>query len=750
MHPDPTPPVGAPDAEYIALWAEPGVDSCRMLDGHSLSWNGQERALPGGCWPGGSVLVVHRASDSAAFDFGAAVSLPLASWPALVNGGATVVLWDAGGQVVDAMSYSSGDLGPGGRPLMRTSLRACGSSANLHLWDFGSSPFIDTIRASSDVGPVTEAALERARSPERLVPRGPGWLHWHLGTTMDPAFFGDCLATVGGRAAQAEWPADSVVELRWSGRPDQLPGSQGPQVHVALGPLRTCRSGSRPMMFTTSFIPVPTHGEAEVIGVHPDPVANDPERPFESIELFNGGGHALDLSAWSFGGGRLHRRKVLYPEEAVMLESPMFEGWPGMPNAGGSMEITSPSGALIARTHWSPCDHDLEAYVGSGWGLEREPASGTTWHTSGRSVAEVTPPQVAGVGCPTDGAGHAAGLDVHLDRYVEHWPPSEWRVAGSESSLAAGAVAGPRTLRLTWPGMGLDLEGGAALRAEVEGEPEPVELFVRCPSVGMPASPVCLRVVELMWNAAEDGGEFAELMNCGSTPIDLAGLQGTTAAFPYPSDWKTWVEEDMSLVLQPGEVMAFGECPRWYARGLPESGPARWSVPQWSALNDGSGSLSVRLPSHSIAALDAVEWHDGLTGPWWWREDGWAWVRSGMAASDWTPAPDRGSPGKGSMLSESSCGGAVAFVSDGGVPGLEWRLPVAGGTITLDLVGWPSGMSAGEWTMDDVPTMGRWTWNGRGSDGRMVAPGPFLWDVRWRSGPCTGRNRKLIRTPRSG
>ena len=750
MHPDPTPPVGAPTAEFVALWAEQGGDSCRTLDGYSLSWNGQERVLPNGCWTAGSLVVAHRAADSAAFDFGMVSSLPLASWPALVNGGSTVVLSDAGGQVVDAMTYSSEDLGPGGRPLMRSNLRACGSSSNLHLWTFGSSPFLDTTHTVTEVGFGTEEALALARSPERLVPRGPGWLHWYIGTSMDPAILSGCSATVGGRTAQAEWPTDSVVELRWSGRPEQWPGPDGPLVHVAVGPLRACRSGSRPMMFTSAFMPVATRGDVEIIGVHPDPVPDDPHLPFESLALHNGGHHPLDLSALSFGGGRLRHRKVLPPGQAVTLESPLFDGWPGMPNDGGSVAITSPSGALIAQAHWSPCDHELEALVGSGLGLVREPAAGSTWHTSGHPEVEAAPPQVVGLGCPSDGAGHPIGLDVHLDRYVEHWPENDWSVVGVTTRQATGSSAGPQTLRLTWAGMEVDLAGGTALRLRAHPELEPHDMFVRCPPLGMSPEPACLRIVELMWDAAGEGGEFVELMNCGTAPLDLAGLQGTTASFPYPSDWMTWVEEEMSLVLQPGEVMAFGECARWYGRGLPERGPARWNVGPWRALNDQSGSLSIRLPSVSAVALDAVEWNDGLEGPWWWQEDGWAWVRSGSGPAEWTPAPDRGSPGRNAWPWVSSCDGAVTFTTDGEVPGLAWRLPAAGGTITVDLVGWPSGTLAGHWTLEDVPTEGQWTWSGRGSDGRAVAPGPLMWNVRWRSGPCQGRNRQLIRTPRSG
>ena len=58
LHPDPTPALGAPDCEYIALHALSdsleGAGPCRT-DGLVLSWNGHERELPDGEWPPVSV-----------------------------------------------------------------------------------------------------------------------------------------------------------------------------------------------------------------------------------------------------------------------------------------------------------------------------------------------------------------------------------------------------------------------------------------------------------------------------------------------------------------------------------------------------------------------------------------------------------------------------------------------------------------------------------------------------------------------
>ena len=100
LHPDPTPALGAPDCEYIALHAlpdsQPGGGTCRT-DGLVLSWNGHERELPDGAWPVGSTVVVHRAADSLLLTDWAPHRIGLSSWPALVNGGTLVSLSDSGG-----------------------------------------------------------------------------------------------------------------------------------------------------------------------------------------------------------------------------------------------------------------------------------------------------------------------------------------------------------------------------------------------------------------------------------------------------------------------------------------------------------------------------------------------------------------------------------------------------------------------------------------------------------------------------
>ena len=58
VHPDPTPAMGAPEAEYVALNLQGDEgDSCRSAQGLQLKWNGHNRTLASDpCWPVGRML----------------------------------------------------------------------------------------------------------------------------------------------------------------------------------------------------------------------------------------------------------------------------------------------------------------------------------------------------------------------------------------------------------------------------------------------------------------------------------------------------------------------------------------------------------------------------------------------------------------------------------------------------------------------------------------------------------------------
>lgn len=741
IHPDPTPPMGAPEAEFVALLARGAPDSCLALNGYTLEWNGHTRALPDGCWSSGTVLVAHRAADSLAFDWGPAHPLPLSSWPALVNGGAMVALRDGAGICVDAMPYDDAALGGGGRPLMRLDPKACGGSGNQGLWEAGTSPFSRTWEGDfPGSAEATAVALNKARAEDRWVPRGPGKADWYLGTSMDPAFMLEAKAWVGGLPASIEWPSDSVIRWDWTGRRGVLPHPEPRAIPILVGPLRACPPGAQTAMFTHAFHPGRDFGPLEVVGALPDPVPGIPGQE-EGFALFNPTERPIEVGSWTFGGARLRRNVTLFPDSVVQFSAGQFEGWSGMPNSEGALTFLRHGEHAAGGMMWDVCDYSLPAHVGSGLGLVRKGVPGAAWSTAGTSPESTEPLTVKGFGCIRGFSGTPAFVEVYLNRHSVFLPDIAWFADGS---IPVDARADPEHMdgwRLNWPGMDSEWleDEGVRLIGLMEGT-ERLEVQVKCPPSVNP-EPLCVRADEMMWNARENGAEFVELLNCGTQPVDLRGLQGTTVEFPFPSDWDTWVPLDRSLVLLPGDVAAFGKCPGWMGFELPERGPSRWSVDGWSALNDQGGTLRLRLFGQPDMELDGVEWSSNWEGPWWWGEDGWAWVRSGEGGNEWRPSTDRGSPGAPQALSMAgTCEGVMELEErEGGLPGIHWRFPDAGGGIEIQVVHWPSGELVEHRVMDRPGTQGQWSWSGPSWGAPHQGWGSWLFSVRWWSGSCRGR-----------
>ena len=752
IHPDPTPPQGAPEAEFVALMAHGSPGSCVSSHGVAIGWNGHERQLPDSCWAVGTVLVAHRAADSLSFDFGSAHPLPMSTWPALVNGGGTVVVTEEGGTVLDAMSYDAASLSGGGRPLMRSQLGACGSAENQHLWSWGMDPYLAPLTEGKQQATLAlDSVLALARHPDRLVPRGAGVLDWYLGFAVNPVSMLQARGWAAGMEAQITWRSDSVARVEWEVRPDVPLGEQGTHIPITVGPISGCWHAVEPRMVTGLLLRERHTGDVEVVGVMADPVPGDPVMPAEAVAVLNRSDHVVDAGPWSFEGARLRRRTRLLPDSLTWLWADAFEDWPGMPNDGGSLTISLPLGTAVAATAWNPCDHDAPQWVNSGLPLVR---SGPVWQTSGQESAEVEPLAIRGFGCPSD-MGSPPQLRVYLDRYIAHIPPLYWM--SNEALTAAPVDEWPSAVRLSGDATTAWDPHSRQEIAVTDDAGRRVTVSVQCPAASsgpQDEAVPCLRISEMMWNAAEQGSEFVEVLNCGEGPIELAGLQATTAHFPVPSDWDTWVPPQQSLVLLPGDVAAFGRCPKWMAHQLPRSGPARWSAQGWSALHDEEGQLSIRLPNVALDALDEVHWGPDLKGPWWWSEDGWAWVRSGPGPRDWTPAPDRGSPGGQQQTPSTGECGEVELLNVAALqprlPGLQWSLPDAGGAIGLKMIGWPSGDVRGHVVIEDVLPEGQWTWAGTDASGRPVYPGLMLWEVRWWGGLCRGHRRFVVDVPGHG
>ena len=768
LHPDPTPSLGAPDAEYIALYARPSGPAgpgTLSTEGLVLSWNGHDRELPPGEWAAGSTVVVHRAADSLHFTGWAQDRIGLPTWPALVNGGTLVLLSDSVGTPLDAVLYDEKALAGGGRPLLRKDATACGSMANFQRWVAPEDPF-EPLHESADVHHVawTSGALKSgAEQFDRLIIRGPGRLEWRLPGPVDPRSMLEAEWRIGGELVPPpEWSSDSVVMATWTDRLGMAPDSpSGQGMPVRLGPVRGCAAGSPPVDLMERWTAVPSSGDVRVVGMLADPLPDAPFQRSEFIQLFNAADRSVDAGSWRWGEARLTRRRLMAPGETQRFEAEEFEGWPGLSNAGGTMHITAPSGHPVAALSWSPCAHSVAALDGRGLPVERGPARGSDWHTEGHRPGDPNP-HVVGYGCPRDWSGRVSGIEVHWSVPVVFLGETEWTWVtpfGGGVPMAVEVISdAPNSMwlvRQDGEDMDVDWPSRATLRGRsISGEEEPMHtrwtVEVTCPPASLPEQ-VELRVGEALWAAEDGGGEFVELENRSGFPLDLRGLQATESSDPNPSDWDVWVGEGRSLILETGHVMAFGRCARWFRRSHDQAGPACWPVEEWSALPDDEGHLAIRLPSHGPETLDSVSWHAGLRGPWWWREKGWSWHRMGPDAQAWTPSADGGSPGREDGMEPMECSGpdvpVSVFTGQHGAPALQWRFPSAGHGALLRMIRWPDGTLVNSQSLIMEEQQGEWTWGGTDSQGIPVPPGVLIWDVRWWGRTCRGRFRERVRVP---
>ena len=366
VHADPTPALGAPEAEFVCLRALGPVGiEVPSLSGWTLGWNGHERSLED--VPSvlvGSTVIIHRASDSAAFAGWPGLRVPLSSWPALVNGGAVVELKDSLGTVQDALHYSEDDLAGGGRLTLRRNLRGCGASPNLVVWSTGMSPF--SLVEPSGSGQGAYGNLDSSAA-DRVVPRKLGHIQWRL--RQQTPFLALACAQPWVARAEVSWASDSVVDIRWTERLMPVVGFPV----IRLGPVRGCAPRRRGASCRTCAKPccgdiAPTRVLA------PCPMTPVFQRSSSPDQLVD---HAVDPSTWDWSGGHVLRR-TQWPSGTRQFGPPGFNRGLDCGTDRASWGRL-PSGSPLYA--WTPCEHSRSAF-GAGVPLARSAHPDVVAHRS--------------------------------------------------------------------------------------------------------------------------------------------------------------------------------------------------------------------------------------------------------------------------------------------------------------------------------------------------------------------------------
>lgn len=105
LMPDPDPPVGLPNAEFVELF-NTTTDQTFDLTGWKITDGSSTGTLPAVQLPPGGFIILASTANAPLFTgFGTAVGVP--SFPSLNNDGDPMELWDASNTVIDAVTYSS-------------------------------------------------------------------------------------------------------------------------------------------------------------------------------------------------------------------------------------------------------------------------------------------------------------------------------------------------------------------------------------------------------------------------------------------------------------------------------------------------------------------------------------------------------------------------------------------------------------------------------------------------------------------
>ena len=195
---------------------------------------------------------------------------------------------------------------------------------------------------------TSDALKSGAERVERLIIRGPGRLEWRLPGPVDPRSMLEAEWRIGGARSDSVWPSDSVVLATWTERVAAPDSPSGQGMPVRLGPLKGCASGSHSFHLEGHWTVVPSSGDVRVVGLLADPLPDAPFQRTEFVRLYNASDRTVDAGGWHWGGARLTRRRLMAPGETHRFEAGEFVGWPGLANAGGTLQVTTSGGHPVA------------------------------------------------------------------------------------------------------------------------------------------------------------------------------------------------------------------------------------------------------------------------------------------------------------------------------------------------------------------------------------------------------------------
>ncbi len=414
--PDPSPPVGLPEAEYIELFH--AGDGLFDLEGWRIGDGSSEAVLPFHVLRPGEFVVLVDEADTALFaDIPSVV--PVGDLPSLNNGGDDLVLYRADSLRIDQVSYRSGwyddpDKDQGGWALERINPTAvCPDEAT---WTASQAAVGGTPGETNSVFDPTPDT--RGPSLEGVAVRSHDTLELAFDEKVD---------TLSGGAAVIRIQGGPSVDTVWTAAPfDKLwvtlrePLDSGRSYTLTVEELYDCPGNAVEDGTASLLLPFRARpGDVVINELLFDPVPGGED----FVELYNRSGRIVDLRRWSLArmrddtlsdfeevtaGTALFRPgeyRLLTPDSAGTVEAypasraenflPVGD-LPTYTNDSGTVVVLNREGREVDRLAYREDMHFPLLDDTEGVSLERQDPFGPTntehnWHSAARDVGYATP-----------------------------------------------------------------------------------------------------------------------------------------------------------------------------------------------------------------------------------------------------------------------------------------------------------------------------------------------------------------------
>lgn len=491
----------------------------------------------------------------------------------LSNTGETIGLRSSAGTTIDEVTFSN-DWWPAGETIGLQKKHPLGCTLQDNWIVLGDasecSPGLPSLR---EWPPDTSFQLVA----ESAIALGPGAGMFELNQPLHPG----CMPVIKGGWAWGDEQRPSV--LLW--RIDSL--AENSTWPVTVSAVRGCfNAAPSTLKASLDVAKFPTDGDLIITEI-----AHDPKGVSSAwgmfVELFNPSEtEAITLAGCTVNGISLHASPSLPPLGRVCV--PIALG-----RKHGRIEVRNHEGEVVDAVAYSRCWHPQRNQSEAGFSLVRlqpragrvHPGAWWAWTTSAE----------AATGCSPGGADLAESGMLAL-------PTTSAIACGDRNGKRVIAFTAPVQLEPPW--IPLDsLDNAGMVWSNPTGEMEPYEAL--CPAMGA-ALDGKVRLNEVRKWVSGGAEPFIELANPFAEWVSTEGLDWTSAAVPFPDDWKP-VSAETHWFIPPQTTVAFAACPSRIAsagqRSLPAELPSLW------------GSLELRL-AQGGNELDAFIFNSEMEAPW--------------------------------------------------------------------------------------------------------------------------------------